>query len=155
MVSLENPTKRPWIQVSHIVDKPQAQKGKKNNLLNWVWSTTYASCTTIRWPCSRRISCKMGMNSGQYPLSSSSTSFTVNFLRRPGYITKEKKFLKQKYLILLMNFVCESVYELTSRLTLLSLRCATTFLQNLIKDMADSLYSTIFFCFSDKFPVWL
>ena len=155
MVSLENPTKRPWIQVSHIVDKPQAQKGKKNNLLNWVWSTTHASCTTIRWPCSRRISCKMGMNSGQYPLSSSSTSFTVNFLRRPGYITKEKKSLKQKYLILLMNFVCESVYELTSRLTLLSLRCATTFLQNLIKDMADSLYSTIFFCFSDKFPVWL
>ena len=81
----------------------------------------YASCATIRWPCSRRISCKMGMNSGQYPLSSSSTSFTVNFLRRPGYITKEKKFLKQKYLILLMNFVCESVYELTSRLRLSSL----------------------------------
>ena len=150
MVSLENPTKRPWIQVSHIVDKPE---GEKKILLNWVWSTTYASSTTIRWPCSRRISCKMGMNSGQYPLSSSSTSFTVNFLRCPGYITKEKKFLKQKHLILLMNFVCESVYELTSRLTLLSLRCATTFLQNLIKDMAESLYSTIFFlCFSDKFP---
>ncbi|KAM3734649.1 hypothetical protein ACB098_10G031500 [Castanea mollissima] len=79
--------------------------------------------------------------------------FNSQFLTPPWlYHQRKKKFLKQKHLILLMNFVCESVYELTSRLTLLSLRCATTFLQNLIKDMAVCLYSTIFLCFSDKFP---
>ena len=76
------PCKKIIVQVSHIVDKPE----EKKNLVNWVWS--YASWTTIRWPWSRRISCKMGMNWGQYPLSSSSTSFAVNFLL-PGYLTNE------------------------------------------------------------------
>ena len=89
------PCKKIIIQVSHIVDKPEVKNKKIKNLVNWVWSATYASWTTIRWPWSRRISCKMGINWGQYPLSSSSTSFAVNFLL-PGYLTNEK-ILKIKF----------------------------------------------------------
>lgn len=62
-----------------------------------VWPATYASCTTIGWPWWTRISCKMGMNSGQYPVSSSSTSSALNLLR-PAYITKKKEKKKKKNL---------------------------------------------------------